>query len=267
MKLPTSLFNLLLFSLLTLSCGSDFYIPSQANMLVLEKKDDIKASLAFNHAQAAYSPKNHIGLKAGYVFSNVTELSSERELNMGNIGIGYFNHKVVKPIKGIKEKNMMMRPKLCLIGYEVYANISQGSFSSINSGSRTGGTIFISPESRGFRAFDANIFYPHLSSQIYWQSQTFSLQFGLRAGLLYYYDGFGVGDYTQAERVLAASLIEDTPFPNLEYDILFSKGDERLETFMQLTWNSSKNSLINTNLAFSFGMRLNIPSLIESMKR
>jgi len=233
--------------------------------LVLEKKNNIKTSFAFNHVQAAYSPINHLGIKAGYNFTRINDLRAERNLRMATIGLGYYTHKVVKPLRKSYDK-VRTHPKLCLIGVDVYANISQGMFTSTNS-SGTTGSIFGITTDEGFRVFEANLLNPHISSQLYWQSQSFSVNFGVRAGLLYYYNGVGIGDYTQEERILAASLIEDTPVANLEYDLMISKGNNRLETFLQLSWNNSGNALLNNSAAVSFGLKLNIPSLIESIRK
>ena len=264
MKISTQLFSLVFYCFFTLSCGSDFYIPDQSNLLVLEKKKDLKASIAFNHVQAAYSPINHIGIKADYNFTDVALANSDRSLNKGTVGLGYYTHQVVKPLRKSYSK-IRTNPKLCLIGIEAYANISQGKFIA-SSNPTTRGIFTGFPVDQGFRVFEANLLNPHISSQVYWQSQSFSLHFGCRAGLLYYYNGVGIGDYTEQERRLAASLIEDTPIPNVEFDIMLSKGNERLETFAQLSWNKSNNRLIDNSASFSFGLKMDIPSLINSMR-
>ncbi len=89
---------LLFLSLLISSCGRDFYVPNTQNLLVLESKKNFKTSIGISSAQLPYSPIEKIGLKGdfGYVRSRYT--NTARNLNIGTIGIGYYNSKKIKPL-------------------------------------------------------------------------------------------------------------------------------------------------------------------------
>jgi len=261
MKTPTIFIYLTILFLSIGSCGSDFYIPGQANLLILEKEKDLKTSLSYNHLQLAYSPKKSIGLKADYNFARFVELTSERKLNLGTIGVGYYTHKVrtLNP----KRVNNQKHPKLGLVGLEIYANLAAGR---INSRTRpnTSAPFFPVPS---VRSFEATIINPHISTQFYFQTRSLSINFGLRYGLYYYRDGIGFGDFSENELTMLSNFFAASPIGALLYDFQISKGNNTIETFAQVSSTTlTRSSILNSGTSFSFGLKININNLLESIK-
>ncbi len=265
MKSLTSPIYFLFFALLLSSCGHDFFIPEQANLLILEEKKDLKTSISYNHLQAAYSPLNHLGLKVSGTFNSVRPSTENhfRKLYMGGIGFGTYTSKVIKPLNKRKRK-IPDHPQLCFIGAEIYANASLGVIRTLGSSNNVD---FFVPGSRSTRSFESNLFNPHLSTQLYWQSRTFTLNLGFRLGALYYYNALGFGSYSESDLKFADNLVKNTPFLLTEYDLQIAKGNNRLQTFLQVSWNDSFSEFFNPYASVSFGLKINVPNLIKSMKR
>ncbi len=263
MKMPTSLIYIVFIALFASSCSSDFYMPRQSNLLILENKNDLKASLSYNHAQVAYGLTNTIGLKADYSFLRQEQARNDRRQLMGNAGIGFSTNKVI-PALITKVPKLNSHPKLCLIGAEIYGNYGIGRISTTSKPEFFGGGF--SP-SQGSKTFEANLLNPNISAQVYWQTRSLTLNFGMRYGWLYYFDASGFGDFTVRELELASSIVEDSPVTVLNYDLQVSKGNDIVETFAQVTWSGSANPLIDQRASFSFGLKMNIPKLLNSIKR
>ena len=173
---------ILLFScLLLFNCGRDFYVPNTANLLTLEHKKDLKASLSINSAQVAYSPIQSLGLKADYSFvRNVSNLGT-RGLNMGTIGIGYYGSKKINPLSENSHPGMR-RPKQPSVGFDIFANFSLGKIqTSNNSLSSFSSTILLN-------SFEADILKPSLSAQVFCNLKMFTVNLGLRTSYLNYYN-------------------------------------------------------------------------------
>lgn len=264
MKIVSNTVYAIILSLCFFSCASDFYIPKQGNLLILQEKNDLKGSISFNSAQAAYSPINNLGLKADFSYARIRSRGKERDLTMGTIGTGTYFSKVVKPLF-LNNKKTFHYPQLCTIGAEFYANLSLGNLDSRNI-PNSGSVIFIPSFFNEFRNFRANILQPHLSTQIYWQSRTFTVNFGIRTGLIYYYNADAFGSFTPNEISLATDLIENTPFFITEYDIHIAKGNDHIQSFINVSWGQSFSEILDPSANLSFGFQVNISSFLQKVK-
>jgi len=258
-----SIYILFLGFILT-SCGNDFYLTNQANLLILQERAELKAALSFNSSQVAYSPIKHLGLKSDFAYMDFSEYNTRGRLFLGTLGVGTYFSKPVKPLFPNKRK-LFSNPQLCSIGIEFYASASLGNYKFNIDNTRSVFFPGSSPGS-GLGIFESKIFKPHLSSQVYWQSRSFTVNFGLRTGLIYYYEGFAFGDFSEFRLDQARDLIENTPFYLVEYDLQIAKGNNRIQSFIGVSWGSSFGPLINGNGSVTFGLKMNIPTMIDSIK-
>jgi len=173
-----------------------------------------------------------------------------------------FTSKPVKPLFS-KRRKIVDHPQLCSVGAEIYLNTTLGKINSL--GEERSGFFF--PSNSATRVFKANLFNPHIGTQVYWKSRTFTLNFGLRFGAVYYYQGEAFGNYSNSSFELANRLIDDTPFILTQYDIQLAKGNDRIQNFIQVTWNEDFADFLNPQASFSFGLKANLPSLVRSLKR
>jgi len=255
----------ILLLLLISSCGNDFYVASPGNLLILEEKKDLKASIAFNSAQLAYSPANNLGVKADFAYVNhLDEYQGDEQLLLGTIGVGtYFS----RPVKALfpNKKKLFANPQLCSIGIEFYANASLGKQKSLVSPLFTRGGL-TSFRNTTFGVFKSNVFKPHISSQVYWQSRSITINFGLRTTFIYYYDAFAFGEFSENDLKQARDLITNSPFYLVEYDLQIAKGNSRVQSFIGASWGSNFGPLVNGNGSVTFGLKVNIPNLAYSIK-
>ena len=256
-KLPNAIFFLFL-SLLLSSCGRDFYVPSSNNLLVLESKKDFKTSVGINSAQLAYSPIEKLGIKGDFAYVRSKNSFGERDLNIGTIGLGYYNSKEIKPLFPKLGKSMR-RSQTPSIGFDIYANVSLGKIRTKNT--NTFQSTFLILESAISNSFQANVYKPNLSGQVFWKSKIFTMNFGVRYNLLNIYNGMAFGNFKPRQLQRVARLIDQSPTSNIEYDLKFSTGNNNIASFLSISWNQ-QNELISTiNSTFSFGVDINISSI------
>jgi len=256
--------NTLFVFLLTIvffSCGRDFYVPSAGNLLILEEKNDLKVDIGINTAQIAYSPINNLGIKSDFAFSRLRNDNRARKLNQGTIGFGYYKSKEVKPLFP-KTKKEYQRPQDCAIGFDIFANASLGQI-EINNIPNNGG---IFTPSIPFNSFESDIFRPSISGQVFWQSRTFTVNFGIRYGLINYYNGVGFGTFEEFELGQISDLVSESPFSVVDYDLKIAKGDNRIQSFLSVNWNQSLGLLRDNNAAVTFGLAVNVSKFLEDRK-
>ena len=251
-------------SVLLSSCGRDLYVPNPSNLLVLESKKDFKTSVGINSAQVAYSPIEKLGIKGdfGYVRGNNT--FGRRNFNVGTLGLGYYNAKEIKPLFSELGKSMR-RPQTPSIGFDIFANVSLGRISTINTRAFS---ATATPTSTGFpNRFQANIYKPNLSAQVCWKSKIFTVNLGVRYSHINFFNGLAFGEFDPVELEIASNLIDLSPKSNIEYDLKFSTGSKDIASFLSISWNQ-RNMLFRTiNSTFSFGVDINISGIISNKFR
>ncbi len=261
MKQTSTILYLLLISICFCSCGRDLYVPNTANLLVLEEKNDLKANLSINAIQVAYSPRNNIGLKGdfGYVRSRN---DGERNLNIGTIGLGYYRSKKISPLFKNSEINMR-RPQIPSIGFDIFANVSYGKLNTNSGEAFQPGTFGQIPLTSSFRA---DLYKPNLSTQVFWKSKTFTVNFGVRYSFLHYFNAVAFGEFTDLELENAAELIRNSPAGHFEYDLKVSNGNNQIASFIALSWNQKSTLLKDNNSSITFGLDVNISNFYADKK-
>ena len=255
-QLSNFIFFLFLIIVLS-SCGRDFYVPNPSNLLVLESKKDFKSSVGINSAQVAYSPIEKLGLKADFGYVRSRNSFGERNLNIGTIGLGYYNSKQIKPLFSGMEKSIR-RPQAPSIGFDIFANMSLGR---INTNNNDAFDIFRFPMTGNLaNNFQANVYKPNLSGQVYWKSKIFTLNLGVRYSYLNFFNGIAFGEFDPMELDRASRLIDLSPKSNIEYDLKVSYGNNHISSFLSLSWNQTNLIFDTINSSFAFGIDVNISS-------
>ncbi len=260
MKRTSNTLLLLLLSLLFFSCGRDFYVPYAGNHLILQEKNDLKAGVGINTVQLAYSPLGNLGIKSDFAFTRLRNDNRDRNINNGTFGIGYYSSKEVKPLfpNTIKE---YQRPQKCAIGYDIFANVAWGQIVSRNNPTAPG----IGP-SISFNSFEADIFRPNITGQIYWQSKTFTVNLGMRYSVVNYLNATGFGTFTEFELTQLRNIVDNSPLHVVDYDLKVSKGDNNIQSFISANWNQSLGLLQDNNTTISFGLSINVSNFIQHRK-
>ena len=160
----------------------------------------------------------------------------------------------------------MVRPQTPSIGFDIFANVSLGSIESFRD--NVPPPIDVArPRQMPNNHFEANVYKPHLSGQIFWKSRIFTLNFGVRYSLINFYDGLASGQFDINVLERATELIEVSPTSNIEYDLKLSTGNNNIASFLSISWNQ-KNELFRTeNSTFAFGIDINISSIFADTYR
>ena len=252
MKNSVSLFIAFLFSLFFFSCGNNFYIPSQGNLLILQEKKDFKSSIGINSAQLAYSPINKLGLKADYSYVNLNINSNNRRLSQGTLGVGTYFSKSLNPVLSQKKKIPKFSQQSS-IGFDAHLNVSLGALTTNGENFDFSGPVIWK--------FNSNIVKPHLSTNFYWQTRSFAVHFGVRAGALFFYDGVVFGEISPFDLETAQDLLSDSPFPIVEYDLKVSSGNDLVKNFIAISTANQFGPLQENSTSVTFGLKFNIASI------
>lgn len=265
--------NVLIFSIIAIlfsSCSHKYYAPDTPNLLMIQKKGEIKVSGGIGSSnitslQAGYSPIKHIAINGSYFsgsgsrsgggitgsffeysYVDPWEISGKGTVLSGSIGTYYFIESKNKP----SSKDYASREGLLL---DIYAGYGEAVIAN---------NYKYGPSSQ----FKFQKYY--LQPGIHLQSKFASISYVTRFSNVNYFDGYYTGELDALTLVDIQHIETQNPFNFIEQAIRMRLGVKQFDIYIDYTHSSllGNKKLNYISGVFAMGFTSNISELFKMKK-